>query len=340
VSVNDDPASPPAGGNGEVIITYQPVLAVTSHTLSGHETSVSCLTASRCVAVGSWRHHGTVATLAGGAQSHIAVLNGAAVIDSVSCASASGCWAIGHPDHGAGAYLVKISSSGRPAAERTLQVPAGTTLGSIWCASMTSCQVAGANNRLVGADNRRRPAAIEIGTWNGRKLQLHRVPVTDSTQVSISGISCWHSDCEAVGSALLASADTDLVVTTAGGKPGALNADSGYALSAISCVSATTCYAVGAAALVTLTSGVPADPQAVTGSWHAIECTGGHCEAAGGEAFGAAYADALVSLAGGTAGSPVIVRVGHGFSGIAARGSSGFIAIDSRSNGGSEDTAG
>ena len=91
--------------------------------------------------------------------------------------------------------------------------------------------------------------------------------------------------------------------------------------------------------LVTLTSGVPADPQAVTEGWHAIECTGGHCEAAGGQAFGAAYADALVSLTGGTAGSPVIVRVGHGFSGIAARGS-GFIAIDFRSNGGSEDTTG
>jgi len=135
-----------------------------------------------------------------------------------------------------------------------------------------------------------------------------RLPVTDSTRVSITGISCWHSDCEAAGSALLGSADTDLLVTTAGGKPGPLNADSGYALSAISCVSATTCYAVGAAVLVTLASGVPAD--------------------------------ALVILTGGTAGSPVIVRVGHGFSGIAARSSSGFIAIDSRSNDGSEDTTG
>jgi hypothetical protein len=292
------------------------------------------------MAVGSWRHHGTVATLTGGAQSHIAVLDGAAVIDSVSCASASGCWAIGHPDHGAGTYLVKISSAGRPAAQRTLAVPAGTTLGSISCASMTSCQVAGANNRLVGANKRLRPAAIEIGSWNGTKLYLYRVPVSDSTQVSISGISCWHSDCEAVGSALVGSAATDLVLTTQGGKPSVLNPDSGYALSAISCVSAATCYAVGAAVLVTLTSGVPADAQAMAGSWNAIECTGGHCEAAGREAFAAAYADALVSLTGGTAGSPVIVRVGHGFSGIAARGSIGFTAIDSRSNGGSEETVG
>jgi len=38
--VNDDPVSPPGGGNGEVIIAYQPVLAVSSHRLSGHETAV------------------------------------------------------------------------------------------------------------------------------------------------------------------------------------------------------------------------------------------------------------------------------------------------------------
>ena len=79
---------------------------------------MSCLTASLCVAVGSRRYHGVVVTLANGAQSHAAVLRGSSVIDSVSCRK-SGCWAIGHPDRGAGAYLVKISSAGRPAAERT-----------------------------------------------------------------------------------------------------------------------------------------------------------------------------------------------------------------------------
>ena len=51
---------------------------------------------------------------------------------------------------------------------------------------------------------------------------------------------------------------------------------------------------------------VPADPQAVTGGWNgnAIECNGSDCEAAGGEVFGSAYVDVVVSLSNGTAGSP------------------------------------
>ena len=185
-------------------------------------------------------------------------------------------------------------------------------------------------------------AAIETGAWNGTRLHLYRVPVTGSTQVSMTGISCWHSDRAAVGSALAEPTPSDLILTTSGGRPGTLNTDSDYALSSISCVSATTCYAAGAAVLVTVTSGVPADPQAVPGGWsgNAIECTGGDCEAAGGEVLGPAYADVLVSLTGGTAGSPVIVQVGQGYSGIAARSSNGFIAIGTGSNSGSDDTVG
>jgi hypothetical protein len=319
-----------------VIITYQPVLAVTDYSLSGHETAVSCLTGSRCVAVGSRGSHGVVVTLLGGVQKHAAVLQGSSVIDSVICPSTSGCWAIGRPVHGAGAFLVKISSVGRVVAERTRPAPAGTTLGSISCTSMTSCEVAGADNRL-------RPAAIEVGTWNGIRLHLYRFRVPASTQVSIGGISCWQSACEAVGSALVRSANSDLIVTTSGGKPGTLTTDTGYALRSISCVSATTCYAAGAAVLVTVTDGKPADPQAVPDGWkgNAIECTGSDCEAGGRAVFGSAYADVLVSLSDGTAGTPVIVQVGRGFTGIAARGSSRFIAIGLRSQGaGTEVTIG
>jgi len=333
-SVNDDPASPPAGGDGEVIIAYQPVLAVTGHSLSGHETAVSCLTASRCVAVGSRGSHGVVVTLAGGAQSHAAVLDGSSVIYSVSCPSKSGCWAIGHPVRGAGAYLVKISSAGRPAARKILAVPSGTTLRSMSCASMTFCQVAGTDNRL-------RPAAVETGTWNGSRLRLYRVKVTGSTRVTIAGISCWHSHCAAVGSALAGTGGSDLIVTTTGGKPATVNTNSGYALSAIACVSATSCNAAGAAVLVTVTDGAAFHPQAVAG-WNgtAIECTGTHCEAAGGQVAGAANVDVLVSLSHGTAGTPVIVQPGQGYTGIAARGN-GFIAIGTAPNGaGTEDTVG
>ena len=137
---------------------------------------------------------------------------------------------------------------------------------------------------------------------------------------------------------MVGSVSTGLIMT----RPGTVNTDSGYALSSISCVSATRCYAAGADVLVTVNDGVPADPQFVAGGWNgnAIECAGGDCEAAGGEVFGPAYADVLVSLTDGTAGAPVVVQAGQGFSGIAARGSAGFIAIGLGPSGGSEDTVG
>ena len=47
--------APTASGNGAVVITRAAQQTVTDHTLSGDETSVSCLTASLCVAVGSQR---------------------------------------------------------------------------------------------------------------------------------------------------------------------------------------------------------------------------------------------------------------------------------------------
>jgi len=351
-SVNDDPASPPPGGNGEVIITYPEVL--TSHHLSGHETSVSCLSTSLCVAVGSRHYHGVVVTLANGAQSHAAVLHGSSVIDSVSCRK-SGCWAIGHPEHGAGAYLVKISSAGRPVAEQIVPVPAGTSLGPISCSSMTSCEIAGADNHI-------KPAAIETGAWTGTRLHLHRVALTTGCRVPdhkshtgcwqavMGGISCWHADCEAVGYARVGPwTKNNLILPIKGGRPGTLyDADNGYFITRVSCVSAATCYASGGAKLYTVTNGVPADQQTVPPtqqdppSWAGIECTGTVCQAAGQEFLYSAQAwvGVLVSLSDGTAGPPSIVTDSRGFTGIATRAGTGFIAIGAGSTTGTEDTAG
>jgi hypothetical protein len=350
-SVNDDPASPRADGDGEVIITYAEVL--TSHNLSGHETSVSCLSASLCVAVGSRHYHGVVVTLINGPQSDAAMLPGSAVLDSVSC-RASGCWAIGHPEHGAGAYLVKISSAGRPAAEQTVPVPAGTSLGPVSCASMTSCEIAGADNHI-------KPAAIEIGSWTGTSLHLRRVALTAGChvpdhkshtgcwQVVMGGISCWHADCEAVGYARVGPwTKYNLILSIKRGRPGKLfDADNGYFVTHVFCVSAATCYASGGAYLYTVTDGVPAGQQTIPDggqnslSWGGIECTGTVCEAAGKEEYpGYAWVGVLVSLSDGTAGAPTFVDDSGGFTGIAGRAGTGFIAIGGGSTTRTEDTVG
>jgi hypothetical protein len=261
------------------------------------------------------------------------VLGGAAVLYSVSCPSGSGCWAIGRPARGTGAYLVKISPAGRPQAGQAVAVPAGTTLRLISCAAMTSCQ-------LAGTGNHRRPAAIMTGTWTGTALHLHRIRVPGSTQVTMTGLSCWHTHCAAVGTAAAGTGTSDLILTTTGGTPATLNTNSGYALRGIACITAATCYAAGAAVLVTITRGTAANPQPVPG-WNgtAIECTRTRCHAAGGQVSGPASTDVLISLTAGTAGSPVNIQPGQGYTAIAARGTTGFIAISPGTTS-SEDTIG
>jgi hypothetical protein len=319
----------PVSGNGAVAIASDARQTVTDHNLSGDETAVSCLTALLCVAVGSQiplpaRSHGNVVTLTKGAQSHAAVLRRSSVIDSVSCRK-SGCWAAGRPVHGTGVYLVKISAAGRPVAERLVPVR-GTNLGPISCASMTSCVI-------TGADNRIRPAAIEIGDWNGRALHLRRVAVKDSKRLTMPGISCWHSDCEAVGSALMGSGRTGLILTIAGGKPARLNADSGYPyLDSISCISARTCLAAGGSGSVeTVARGVVTHSQGGAGGVvSAVECTASECEAAGTILLPqfSTQDGLLQSLSDGTWGALIDDGASYIFNGIAARGSTGgFIAV-------------
>jgi hypothetical protein len=324
------------GGSGSVAITQPAQQTVTDHKLSSVATSVSCLTASLCVAVGSQNpglpgSRGVVVTLTNGAQSHAGVLRRSSVIDSVSCPSKSGCWAVGDLAHGTGTYLVKISSAGRAVAEKTVPVPAGTTLGPISCTSMESCKIAGGT--------RVRPAAIEIGDWNGKKLHLHPVTVKGSKQVSMTAISCWHTGCEAVGTAAVPPRTNDgLILTIAHGKPAGLNADSGDpGLGSVSCVSATTCYAVdGSNSVVTITRGVVTDRQGGAGAGlNAIECTGTECEAAG-TVLKPQYSSQdgwLQSLSDGTWGASIDDGDTCWFTGIAPRGrSGGFIAVGTGPN--------
>jgi hypothetical protein len=204
---------------------------------------------------------------------------------------------------------------------------------------MRSCEIAGVNNGI-------RPAAIEIGTWNGKKLRLHRVTVKGSTRVSMTAISCWHSNCDAVGAAKVGPAILDLnglILTTAGGKPARLNANSRDPFAdSVSCVSARTCYGTdGGANVVTVTRGVVTHNQAGTGpDLNAIECTGSDCEVGGWDYPGGSASNGILqSLSDGTFGGPTEDSYTSGFTSIAVRGGSGrFIAIGPWQAGGTGQT--
>lgn len=319
---------------GVILITASPAGAaqptVTDNVIAGNETAVSCPTPSLCVAVGSYGSRpsrGVVVTLTNGKQTHAAVLRGSSVIDTVGCRK-SGCWALGRLARGGGVYLVKISSAGRPVSEQTVRVPGGTGLNTIWCASMKSCEI-------VGADNGISPSAIEIGIWNGTKLRLHPVTVKDSKRIRIAALSCWHSACEAVGEDLAGPGYTaahGLILAFTGQRPEKLNADSGYpSLNGLACISPKTCYAAGGS-VVTVTRGAATHSQSSGSGYvglYAIECRASECETAGTflKPQNSTSDGWLQSLTNGVLGATVDDAASYGFTAIAGRGSSGFIAL-------------
>jgi hypothetical protein len=170
-------------------------LTITSPPLA----AVSCLTATRCMAVGTssagqptaeywngtnWR--ATAAPLAGG------------TFDAVSCASDRFCMAVGEDDSGGVAnteplaeewdgtrWTVKLQSSG------PLTGPQGDDFTAISCLTATFCAAAGFN----GSPGGQRPIA---STWNGSTWK----PLTQlqTTYASLNSVSCaTRSVCWAVG---------------------------------------------------------------------------------------------------------------------------------------------
>jgi hypothetical protein len=318
----------------------------TSHHVSGSEIQVSCLTATRCVAVGTSGLHGNVDTLTSGAQTHSTVVRSSEVLESVSCPTRSGCWAVGPQTGGANLLLVRINSSGRVAKAIKVKAPTGDVLGALSCVSMTSCELAGVSFFTS-------PQGIAVGSWNGRRLtSVHTVRgPRGASSTSIESISCWRSHCAVVGFAHLSGLKFDgVVVTTSGGKPGRLHTAASDLFYGVSCVSATRCYADGfgsgstAGLVVTLNRGAASHRHVLaTADLFSIECAGSTCVAAGKvlDNSAPAFYDGVLQpvSAGALSGSLTTVSVSGGYTGIARRGP-GFAAIGASQGSGSEVTTG
>ncbi len=304
--------------------------SVSNHKISGIEGAISCLTASRCVAVGYGAHHGQVVTLTNGRQSRVTTVASSESLYAVSCPSSAGCWAIGPQNGGANLVLVRIGSTGKVTRALKVNEPFGASIGRISCASMSSCGVVG-NNIFVT------PAAIEIGTWNGAKLSVHKVAgAKGSTDTIVEGIACKKASCLAVGYYDLKFPKTaGFLLTMTHGKTGKQHLVGNDFFYGASCVSASKCYTAGfaghaAGIVVTVKNGVATHTQTESADVTGIECVGGLCRAAGEELGGSTYYGVIVTLANGTnKGTPVVDTAVGGFDGpntIASRGS-GFAAI-------------
>ncbi len=317
--------------------------ALTNHPISGNENAIACMTASRCVAVGSGARgsngHGDVVALTGGRPGHISAVAASQTLESVSCPSSAGCWAIGLQNGGANLVLVRIGAAGRVAAVLKVSEPSGVSISSISCASMTSCGVLGNNIFVI-------PNAIEIGTWNGKKLTVHKVAgKRGSTGTVVGGISCWKASCLAVGYYSLTSPNpAGFLLPMSHGKPGKQHLVRNDFFYGVSCVSASRCYTAGSAGqaagiVVTVNRGLAGHVQTETADFSGIECAGVTCRASGAAAGGHGV---IVRLSSGkNAGPPVADTSVDGFNGpytIAKRGG-GFAAIGPAARGGGSEVA-
>jgi phosphatidylinositol-3-phosphatase len=171
-------------------------------------------------------------------------------------------------------------------------VPGTTDLLSVSCTAAGTCWAVG-----LGRANGDEAAVVKI--VDGRPAKVTQDPAF----YGLYGIDCpAGGQCEAVG--YDTSDIADAVTTITGGQPGppAEVPGGGEWLNAVSCPTATECYATGlvdyTASIVPIASGVPQKPITVPNAWYlnAIDCTGvGNCTVAGesGNA-GEGFVDTLV----------------------------------------------
>jgi hypothetical protein len=295
-----------------------PAVAVSNHQIPGHEAAISCLTATRCVAVGYQTHRGgQIVVLVNGKKAGNSRLPPGQGLLAVSCPTRLGCWAVGVRK--GGLNFVKLGPHGT--ITRLMAVTgrgiAAARLNQISCVSMTSCELVGSGFFNTGAPS------VQLASWNGRKLRL--TPDSDNGNFlvkDVGGLSCWQTTCVTVGTTISDSThDFGFILTIKHGTPGKV--DFGPAnkwfLSAVSCVSSSTCYAVGSGVVVTVTDGAYGSVQPESAGAGTIECARTTCWAAGIHTL-----EKITS--GAVTGSHVTDTAVLAFTGIARRGT-GFAAI-------------
>ena len=240
---------------GAVVDTATVVSSPDDGTFAQRLTSVSCVSASNCVAVGSAGSFQVSTTLAmawnGTEWSTMSTPNnGSNELLSVSCVSASSCVAVG----GAGTPF------------------SGTTLamvwnGSTWSAVSSPSPSPGSNNKLMSVSCTSASNCVAVGfsgmmnqettlamVWDGSEWSIVSSPNPGTGFVGnkLNSVTCLSaSSCVAVGSTSQGGLGQTLVMAWDGSEWSVVSSpnsgQSGNALNSVSCVSATNCVAAGKA---------------------------------------------------------------------------------------------
>lgn len=227
-------------------------------TMAGTLNGVSCVTAGRCVAVGSYdKSPGKSLALAetwngrGWTPVRLSTPAGkSSQLAAVSCASAASCVAVGTfwGSSGLGTPLAEIWNGKRWTQTRPPASGSGVTISgpvAVSCASAARCLAIGTT---------RPPSVAVVESWNGKAWSIRKGPaLPGDVGAELQSVSCPAARvCVTVGSAMFATATLsfsgiwngsswrDATVPLPGG------GTSGSVLTGVSCPSADRCLAAGA----------------------------------------------------------------------------------------------
>jgi hypothetical protein len=302
----------------------------------GQLYAVGCMTRSLCVADGIGRGQGwpTVWVVLRGGKVIRAFQPGAATGTSpggtsVSCPDSSGCVGVAGLEDGA--MILTFDRAG-VARRRTVRSQRGTSFGSISCARLDRCELAGWD---VHGD-------VAIASWDGSRLgHVRRVPIPNGSGSGDASpqISCALSWCEVAMNPTLPSGfnrntEQGFLITTHDGRLLGAHWIRGYQFDSVSCTTASHCYI----ALTNVPPGIPGNQRyksylalltgGVVGSLKptalidpGIACRGSVCVAAAGNQI-ATYLSgvqrSLVSVQGAQAYRGVQLGPGMFFAAIGA----------------------
>jgi hypothetical protein len=312
------------GAVAAALLSISPTIAsaatFTNHAVAGIQYRASCLTAQVCVVAGySERSIGDVVAVRNGVPGHVSIVAVTQGIDDVSCPNATGCIALERTGNDVGTGFVSINSAGVVTHAVKVATPAGVTLGRISCTSLKNCEVA-------GSDFFTSPPAIEVGTWNGTKLVLHRVStVPKATATIVEGLKCVGATCLVVGYVNHGSSNVGFALSVVGGTKFKLRTVGNDSLYGVSCATQVRCFAVGFNAaggvIVSLTGGAATSSVSTKPDLYGIACVGFACTAVGEELPPPPSTDAdwgaVLSVIGGSVTSTQLVPQSLGYEGVA-----------------------
>ncbi|HEY8081376.1 MAG TPA: hypothetical protein VIE15_04735 [Acidimicrobiales bacterium] len=310
--------------------------------MAGIQFATSCLTAHLCVVTGySNRSVGDVVAVRSGVPGHVSLVPGTQSVASVSCPTAAGCIGLERPGNDVGTGFVTINAAGVVTHTVRVATPSGVNLLRIACSSLRYCEVAG-DDVFVS------PAALEVGTWNGTRLALHRVAsVPKATNTIVEGVSCVATTCVVVGYANHLPTNVGFILSVTGGSRFKLRTVAGDSLYDVSCANQARCFAVGfnstGGVVVALTGGVATSVAATPPDLFGIACVGFACTAVGQQLPPPPSSDSfwgvVLAVTGGRVGTPQLVSQSGGFNDVARVGSA-YTAIGTSHGIGSVVTAG